>query len=55
MALSLTLGFAKKQLESERKDIDSVKNTIVSGGDTLCGVSKERSWGQDSKLFVHVD
>jgi transposase len=54
MALPLTLGFAKQQLEGERKDIDRLQNTIVSGADTLRGVSKERSWGPDRNLFVHV-
>lgn len=54
MALPFTLGFAKKQIELERKDIDSLQNTIVSGADTLRGVSRERSWGKGHKLFVHV-
>ena len=54
IALPFTLRFAKKQLEAERKDIDSVQNTIVSGSDILRGVSKKRAWGDGHKLFVHV-
>jgi hypothetical protein len=49
-----TVFFNSAFRNPERKDIDSVKNTIVGGGDTLRSVSKERSWGPDSKLFVHV-
>lgn len=54
LALPLTLGFTKKMIKSECKDIDSIQNTIVCGADTLRGVSLERSWNKDHKLFVHV-
>lgn len=54
MALPLTLGFTRRQIESERKDIDRLQNTIVCGADILRGISKERSWGRNHKLFVHV-
>lgn len=54
LALPLTLGFTKKMIKSESKDIDSIQNTIVCGADTLRGVSLERSWTKDHKLFVHV-
>ncbi len=40
--------------KSECKNIDSIQNTIVCGEDTLRGVSLERSWSKDHKLFVHV-
>jgi len=54
LALPLTLGFAKRMIRSERKDIDSIQNTIVCGADTLRGVSLERSWSKEHNLFVHV-
>ena len=54
LALPLTLGFTKKMIKSECKDIDSIQNTIVCGGDTLRGVSLERSWSKEHNLFVHV-
>ena len=54
LALPLTLGFTKKMIKSEYKNIDSIQNTIVCGGDTLQGVSRERSWSNGHKLFVHV-
>ena len=54
LALPLTLGFTKKMIKSEGKDIDSIQNTILCGADTLRGVSHERSWSKEHKLFVHV-
>ena len=54
MALPMTMGFAKRQLDAERGSIDSLTNTIVSGSNILRGVSKERSWTKGQKLFVHV-
>jgi transposase len=54
LALPLTLGFAKKMIQSEHKDIDNIQNTIVCGADTLRGVSLERSWSREHNLFVHV-
>ena len=46
--------FAKKQVESERKDIDSVENTIVIGGNSLRGVTKLRSWYGRSEVYTHI-
>jgi hypothetical protein len=54
LALPLTLAFTKKQIESERKDIDQFANTIVTGAETLRGVTKTRSWSTDHGLYVHV-
>ena len=54
LALPLTLGFTKKMIQSQQKDIDSIQNTLVCGADTLRGVSLERSWSKEHKLFVHV-
>ncbi len=54
IAAPFTLSFVKKQIQSEKKDIDCIQNTIVIGGDTLRGVTKERSWGNGYKVFVHT-
>ena len=54
LALPLTLSFTKKQIDSERKDIDRFANTIVNGAETLRGVTKTRSWSSEHELYVHV-
>ena len=54
IAAPFTMSFAKKQVQSEKKDIDSLQNTIVIGEDVLRGVSKERAWTNDKTLFVHT-
>lgn len=54
IAVPFTAGFARKQVESERKDIDCLQNTIVSGGSSVRGVTKLRSWNKDHKLYTHV-
>jgi hypothetical protein len=54
IAVPFTMAFAKNQADSERKDIDSVDNTIVVGEDIIRGITKERSWGSKHTLFTHV-
>ena len=54
ISVPFTSGFAKKQVESESKDIDSLQNTIVSGGDSVRGVTKLRAWNKDHKIYTHV-
>jgi hypothetical protein len=54
MALPMTMSFTVKQIEAERGRIDCLKNTIVSGRDIMRGVTRERSWTSDKKLYVHV-
>ena len=54
ISVPFTSGFAKKQVEGERKDIDSLQNTIVSGGDSMRGVTKLRSWNKDHKIHTHI-
>jgi transposase len=54
VSLPFTMKFAKTQVESERKDINTLKNTITIGDDTLRGVTKSRSWNTSRKLFTHV-
>ena len=54
IAVPFTASFAKKQIESERSDIDQLKNTIVIGGDSIRGVTKRRSWSKKHKLHTHI-
>jgi transposase len=54
IAMPFTMIFAKNQTNSERKDIDSVDNTIVVGEDVIRGITKKRSWGSKHSLFTHV-
>ncbi len=54
IALPFTMSFAKKQVQSERKDIDRIENALLVGPDLLRGVTKERVWNKDHSLYVHV-
>jgi transposase len=54
VSLPFTMKFAKQQVESERKDIDALENTIVISGDVLRGVTKLRSWDLAHKLTTCV-
>ena len=54
VAAPFTLSFVKKQIQSEKKDIDCLQNTIVIGEDILRGVTKERSWGDNRTIFAHT-
>jgi len=54
MAIPLTMSFTKNQIKSEKKDIDSVDNTIVIGDDIIRGVAKCRSWHGGHTLHTHI-
>lgn len=54
ISVPFTSAFAKKQVESEKKDIDCVENTIVINGSSLRAVTKYRVWDKDHKLFTHT-
>jgi transposase len=54
IAMPFTSGFAKKQVDGERKDIDTVENTVRLGGETLRTTSKERAWGNGRKVYAHI-
>lgn len=54
ISASFTSAFAKQQVESERKDIDSIENTIVINGQSMRAVTKERSWSKEHKLYTHI-
>lgn len=54
ISMPFTSAFAKKQIESERKDIDCIENTIVVNGYPLRAVTKERTWNKAHKVFTHI-
>jgi transposase len=53
-SVPFTSAFAKKQVESERKDIDTADKTIVIGGDSMRAVTKTRSWDKEHEVYAHV-
>ena len=57
ISVPFTNKFAKQQIESERKDIDTYKNYIKAGNDPLRGIHKEKEWHTKrvkTKLHIHV-
>lgn len=54
ISMPFTSAFAKKQIESERKDIDCVENTIVVNGYPLRAVTKVRAWNKEHKVYTHI-
>ena len=54
IAVPFSNKFAKDQVKSERKDIDTLSNTIVLGKDSLRAVTKQRKWNKDNKVYTHV-
>jgi transposase len=54
VSLPFTMKFAQSQVESERKDIDTVENTMTVGDDTFRGITKTRRWDNRHKVFTHV-
>lgn len=53
-AVPFTSKFAKEMVKSEKKDIDTLSNTIVTGTDSLRAVTKYRSWNTHHKVYTHV-
>lgn len=54
IAVPFTCAFAKKQIASECKDIDSLENTIVCGNDSFRAVTKQRKWNADYQIYTHI-
>jgi len=54
ISVPFTSSFAQNQVKGERKDIDSVENTIVTAGDSMRAVTKIRAWGDEHKVFTHI-
>ena len=54
IAVPFTSKFALSQVKSERKDIDTLANTIVAGGDSMRAVTKLRRWNADHQVYTHI-
>jgi transposase len=54
ISVPFTLKFATDQVISEMKDIDTIDNTIVVGEDIFRGITKQRSWNKNQKLYTHI-
>ena len=48
-------SFAKNQVDSQRKNIDQVENTILTSSSPVRGIHKVRSWGnKGKKIHTHI-
>jgi transposase len=54
IAVPFTSKFALGLAESESRDIDTLSNTIVHGGESLRAVTKLRRWNSGHKVYTHV-
>jgi transposase len=54
VAVPFTTNLARKNVESERKDIDCITKTCVLSSDSVRAVTKKRSWNSKHQMFVHV-
>jgi transposase len=54
LPVPFTADLAKKQVAGERKDMDTIHNTLNLGGETIRAVSKVRAWAKDISLFTHI-
>lgn len=53
ISVSFTNVFARKLIENERKNIDSLENVIITSGEPVRGVHRDFVW-EDRKLHVHM-
>ncbi len=54
IALPFTSKFAKGLVKSEKKDIDTLSNTIVNGKESLRAVTKTCGWNDEHNVYAHV-
>jgi transposase len=54
IAVPFTNKFARELAKSERKDIDTLSNTIVYGKESLRAVTKSRRWNNKHKVYTHI-
>jgi transposase len=54
IAVPFTSKFAKELVKSEKKDIDTLENTIVCGNDSMRAVTKLRKWKKEHTVYAHV-
>jgi transposase len=52
--ISFTAKSAKSQVNSEKKDIDTVRNTIACPGGSVRGVTKTRVWDGGVTVYTHI-
>jgi len=53
VSVPFTNGYARKLIESERKDIDSLENVIITSSDPIRGVHRDFVWGKHV-LHTHM-
>jgi transposase len=49
-----TASFAKRQVDGERKDIDSLNKTIVVNGDSMRAITQRRAWNSRHEVYTHI-
>ena len=54
ISMPFTSSFARRQIESERKDIDCAEKTIVVNGISMRAVTKVRAWNKEHNVFTHI-
>jgi transposase len=47
-------GFARKLIENERKNIDSLENVIITSGEPIRGVHRDFAWVVNRNLHIHM-
>lgn len=54
ISIPFTSSLTRQQVANERKDIDSIQNTIVVNDDSMKAVTKVRTWDKEHKIFTHI-
>jgi transposase len=54
IAMPFSSAFARRQVESERQDIDRIENTIVINGYSMRALTKVRAWTTGVNVFAHI-
>jgi len=54
ISVPFTDSFAKRQVENERKDIDQIDRTLLTGGMPIRGIHKTRAWGNGQQVETFV-
>jgi len=53
IAVPFSSAFARTQVAGQR-DVDSIKNGLFIGGDSLRAVTKKRAWGSGHTVYAHI-
>lgn len=54
IAVPFTALFARNHVENERHQIDNIKNTILTGGETVRGITRYSEWTKNDKIHSHI-